>query len=246
MASSRPNSRRYGANSSADTEPFPSMPESSTGEPSSYSSPTTTTTTTTTTTYTSRGRPYTITTTQPATQAPVTVTSSSAGAPFPGPSTRTTVTTPPQRTVVSTSPQINRRPIGIRRLPSTNLRQDLGEANGGASGNVSRASSGRGRSSSAPQHLQVNVQGPSLTRQSTRQSLLPTVEEHSTVNATTDRDSMNAVAGTPHRRRSVSNAARSVISRFSDHSRERQETEYDSDVVDLLDVLGTLFLMLET
>ncbi|KAJ9504218.1 hypothetical protein H2202_000274 [Exophiala xenobiotica] len=234
MASSQPNSRRYGANSSADTEPFPPMPDSSSGEPSSSTSPTTTTTTTTTT-YTSRGRPYTITTTQPATQAPLTTVTSSSGGPSPGPSTRTTVTTPPQhRTTVTTSPQINRRPIGIRRLPSANLRQDLDEANGGASGNVSRASSGRGRSSSAPQHLQVNTPGPALTRQSTRQSLLPTVEENSTANATTDRDSMNVTGGIPGRRRSV---ARSVMSRFSDHSREQQDTEYDSDVVDLLDVL---------
>jgi hypothetical protein len=39
------------------------------------------------------------------------------------------------------------------------------------------------------------------------------------------------------RRRSVSNAARSIMSRFSENSRERQEPEYESEVVDLLDVL---------
>lgn len=50
---------------------------------------------------------------------------------------------------------------------------------------------------------------------------------------------MNEMTGVPGRRRSVSNAARSVISRLSDHSRETQEPEYNSEVVDLLDVLGT-------
>lgn len=46
------------------------------------------------------------------------------------------------------------------------------------------------------------------------------------------------VTGGVSRRRSVSNAARSIMSRFSDTSRERQEPEYESEVVDLLDVIG--------
>jgi hypothetical protein len=70
------------------------------------------------------------------------------------------------------------------------------------------------------------------------------VAEGTASNAVVDRETMNETigAGTPSRRRSVGNAARSVMSRFSDHSRERvpqdQEGEYDMDVVDLLDVLG--------
>jgi hypothetical protein len=49
-----------------------------------------------------------------------------------------------------------------------------------------------------------------------------------------------AGAGGVSRRRSVSNAARSVLSRFSETSREREEPEYESEVVDLLDVLGMI------
>lgn len=59
--------------------------------------------------------------------------------------------------------------------------------------------------------------------------------------STVDRETMNeAGAGGVGRRRSVSNAARSVFSKFSDQSRERQEPEYESEVVDLLDVLGMI------
>ncbi|EXJ60881.1 hypothetical protein A1O7_05034 [Cladophialophora yegresii CBS 114405] len=45
------------------------------------------------------------------------------------------------------------------------------------------------------------------------------------------------VTGGVGRRRSVSNTARSIMSRFSDTSRERQGPEYETEVVDLLDVL---------
>ena len=136
------------------------------------------------------------------------------------------------------------RPIGIKRLPSSNLRQTY-EGDGPAGGNVSRSSSGRGRSTSAPQHQNsLTVPGPSqLTRQSTRNSLLPTVVEtpshNQTANQAVDRETMNeTTTGGVGRRRSVSNAARSVLNRFSDHSLERQGPEYESEVYDVLDVLG--------
>ncbi len=73
--------------------------------------------------------------------------------------------------------------------------------------------------------------------------MLPTVAENpqGAANGGVDRDTMNDnVTGGVGRRRSVSNTARSFISRFSETSRERQPQgpDYDSDVVDLLDVLG--------
>lgn len=218
------------------------MPDSSTAGPSSYNNNNTTTTTTTTTfptttvttTIPSRGRPYTVTSSQPGNVAPVTVTSSTGGTSR-GPSTRTTVATPPRL-----------RPIGIRRLPSSLQQREDGTApNGSASGNVSRSSSLRGRSTSAPQHMSAPSQASNnLTRQNTRQSLLPTVTEGHVAAAPVDRETMNETTETPRRRRSVSNAARSVLSNFSNSSRERERqgpnSEYDSDVVDLLDVLGRL------
>ena len=70
--------------------------------------------------------------------------------------------------------------------------------------------------------------------------MLAPVDEHAVQgDEPADRENMNAAGtGSVGRRRSISNTARSVISKFSDHSRERQEPEYNDDVVDLLDVLG--------
>lgn len=234
---SRPGSRRISSGGSSQnisentTEPFPAMPDS----PPGPSSNTFTTTTTTTTTIPARGRPYTITSSHPANQTRSTVVTSPNNA------------SPPAtiRTVTAASPQFNRvRPIGIRRLPSSNLRQayEAAASPGDASGNVSRSSTVRGRSTSAPQSAGLTVPGSiGLTRQSTRQSQLPSVAEHGPAHTggEADRNTMNeAGAGGIRRRRSISNTARSIMSRFSDPSRERQEPEYDSDVVDLLDVLG--------
>ena len=70
--------------------------------------------------------------------------------------------------------------------------------------------------------------------------MLPTVTENvpSAGDDTVNREQMNEnVTGGAGRRRSVGNAARSMMSRFSDTSRERQDPEYESEVVDLLDVL---------
>ncbi|EXJ91606.1 hypothetical protein A1O3_00154 [Capronia epimyces CBS 606.96] len=237
MASSRPDGRRdNGGSRSSDTEPFPAMPDYSAAGPSTN---TFTTTTTTTTTVPSRGTPYTITSTQPWAQAhnqpsnqvPVTVVTPPDQTTY-APTTRTTVSIP----------QVPRnRPIGIRRLPSATFSRarDGDVTPGTVSGDVSRSSSLRGRSSSAPQHANLDIAGPSggSTRQTPRNSLLPTVTESSAGG----RDTLGepSPSGTS-RRRSVGNAARSVLSRFSDHSRERAEyqgEEYGSDVVDLLDVL---------
>lgn len=172
-----------------------------------------------------------MTSTQPFSQSPAfAVSSPTEYSTLPANATRTTVVTPSQVTV-------KQRPIGIRRLPSSNLRQGYdADANGG----VSRSGSARGRSTSAPQHLSPNDPNTSnLTRQNTRQSLLPTVTEDVASHPATDRETMNETGGrVPSRRQSIGNTARSVLSRFSDHSREREESEYDTQVVDLLDVLG--------
>ncbi|KAG9767994.1 hypothetical protein KCU88_g7339, partial [Aureobasidium melanogenum] len=241
MASWRPDARRdIEGERSSDTEPFPAMPESSDAEPSTT---TFTTTTTTTTTVPSRGRPYTVTTTHPpvqiqnppSDQIPVTIVSPPSEPPNNAPATRSTV--------VQTLPsQVNRlRPIGIKRLRSTdfNRQQDGGDTTPGtASGNVSRSSSLRGRSSSAPQHATAFASSSSSTgKQTPRHSHLSTVTEGTPI----DRVPTNEASSSgPSRRRSVSNAARSMVSRLSDHSTERRDhqgPEYESEVVDLLDVL---------
>lgn len=251
MASPGRNSRLSTPDNGGDIEPFPAMPDSSPAGPSSYHQPTTTTTTTvgptitTTTTYSSRNRPYTITSAQPTTNVPLSTSTSSL------PTTVVSTTNPAAgsaitRTSTITPSQANRqRPIGIRRLPSSNLRSgyEAGSSATDLNGAVNRSSSGRGRSTSAPQNtgnLTVPGQNNNLTRQSTRQSLLASVAEHpGSGDSTADRGAMgDAGAGGIGRRRSVSNAARSVFSRFSDNSRERQEPEYETEVVDLLDVLG--------
>jgi hypothetical protein len=71
--------------------------------------------------------------------------------------------------------------------------------------------------------------------------MLATVDEDSQAagGGIVDREGMNEnVTGGGSRRRSVSNTARSLMSRFSETSRDPQGPEYESDVVDLLDVLG--------
>ncbi|KIW29161.1 uncharacterized protein PV07_04997 [Cladophialophora immunda] len=248
MSSSRPGSRRISSVSNSNTEPFPSIPESPAG-PSSASNNTTTTSTTTTTTTVHiphRGRPYTITSTQPPSQTPSIVASTPDNTVI----TNATATNPTVTRTTYTAPQINQinqinrfRPVGIRRLPSSNLRAAAQDAETSSSQPPSRAGSGRGRSSSAPQRPNLGIPGlNTLTRQSTRQSLLPTLAETPSApehaDGTVDRDTMNEnVTGGVSRRRSISNAARSIISRMSDTSRERQGPEYETEVVDLLDVL---------
>ncbi|EXJ69883.1 uncharacterized protein A1O5_06956 [Cladophialophora psammophila CBS 110553] len=245
MASSRPGSRRISSISNSNTEPFPSIPDSPAG-PSSTNNNTTTTTTTVHIPH--RGRPYTVTSTQPTNQSPTTVASAPDNTVIPNSAavtptiTRTTYATPQ----INQINQLNRfRPVGIRRLPSANLRAAAQDDENLSSQPPGRAASGRGRSSSAPQRPNLGIPGLNqLTRQSTRQSLLPTLAEAPSApepapaDGTVDRDTMNQnVTGGVSRRRSISNAARSIVSRMSDTSRERQEPEYESEVVDLLDVI---------
>ncbi|KIV92745.1 hypothetical protein PV10_04016 [Exophiala mesophila] len=251
MAPSEPNPRRGDDtnNSQVNTEPFPSIQVTSDNGTTS----TTTTTTvgptiTTTTTYPSRGgRPYTVTSSSPSSYVPSptpaspvivsqTITPVPSNSNLAGPAAAAS-TAPP----LVSRPTVNRiRPIGIRRLPSSNLvRVPTNGSNGDVSESTTQTSR-RGRSSSAPQHYLGGASGTTnnLTRQTTRNSTLAPVVEHlSTGDATPDRDTLNVPDSTPSRRRSVSNAARSVMSRFSDRSRERDEPEYDDQVVDLLDVL---------
>ena len=243
MASSRPDARRTTAANNRDTEPFPSMPDSPAGPSFSDNNTNTTTTTTTVhgptiTTTISRGRPYTITSGQPVHQSQLRPQTPSSVVSAPGHSTTTSAVPTTTRTFLA-APSGSQRPISIRRLPSSNLRA------GYEDDAPSRSASGRGRSTSAPQQPQhLNVPGSNnLARQSTRQSMLSTVAENPQAggsgDAVVDRDTMNEnVTGAVGRTRSVSNAARSMISRFSDSSRDRQGPEYESEVVDLLDVLG--------
>ena len=249
MTSPRPGgSRRTNGASNSNTEPFPSMPDSSAGP--SFNNNTTTTTTTTTvhaptvTTTIHRGGPYTITSSQPPTQPQSHQQSPTSAVSAPDPAFSTSSGPTTTRTFLAIPTQTSRnRPISIRRLPSSNLR--AGYEDDVATELPSHSTSGRGRATSAPQqpqHLGVPTPGI-LTRQSTRQSVLPTVAENAqagTATGVVDRETMNEhITGGTGRRRSVSNTARSVLSRFSDGgSRERYGPEYESDVVDLLDVLG--------
>ena len=160
----------------------------------------------------------------------------------PTPFTRTTVTVPSQPTV------IRRRPIGIRRLPS-NPNTRLSAASGD-DGGPSRSGSGRKRAISAPQDPHLNVGGGStrLTRQSTRQSALPPLQEESSQHLRVPGQAQYEGAAPPPtdgrstgigRRRSISNAARSFVSRFSnDDGSVQQANDYEDEVVDLLDTIG--------
>lgn len=234
-------------NSQVDTEPFPSIQVSSDDGATTTTTTTVGPTITTTTTYPSRGgRPYTITSSSPSSLAPSPTPASPTIVgpnitPVPSDSNLAETATSPAPALYS-RPTVNRiRPIGIRRLPSSNLPR---LATDGSNGDVSESagqSSGRGRSSSAPQHYLAGASGTAnnLTKQTTRNSTLAPVVEHPTADdPTADRDTLTVPTNKPSRRRSVSNAARSVMSRFSDHSRERDEPEYDDQVVDLLDVIG--------
>ena len=251
MAPSGPNPRRGDDtnNSQVNIEPFPSIQVSSDGPTSTTTTTTVGPTITTTTTYPSRGgRPYTVTSSSPSSYVPSptpaspvivsqTITPVPSNSNLAGPAAAASIA--PQ---LVSRPTVNRiRPIGIRRLPSSNsVRLPTDGSNGDVSESTTQTSR-RGRSSSAPQHYLGGASGTTnnLTRQTTRNSTLAPVVEHPSAGDTTaDRDTLNVPDSTPSRRRSVSNAARSVMSRFSDHSRERDEPEYDDQVVDLLDVLG--------
>ncbi len=231
------------------SEPFPSFPTAQHAGPSSHQDTQSSShTVTTTTTFNGRDDPVTTTHTQypihngTTTTPAVLTTGPDEEAPVPF--SRTAVSIPPSPT--------RRRPIGIRRLPSASSnRLSAGESD---DGHLGRSGSGRRRSNSAPHSNPPSAGGgsPRLTKQRTHEPELATVREEATRPAqrqqhqtlqvpgqenTIDRTQTAAGVG---RRRSVSNAARSMMSRFSDHENENPPHEYENDVVDYLDVIGRL------
>jgi hypothetical protein len=157
----------------------------------------------------------------------------------PVPFQRTTVSIPSQPAAPSNN-VIRRRPIGIRRLPSAqNTRMSVADSADG----VGRSNSGRRpRSTSAPMEPHHG-----LSRQNTRQSALPPLQEEAPRNLNVPGQvpedsappiSTSTIAGVG-RRRSISNAARSIRSRLSgDNESARVHDDYEDEVVDLLDVIG--------
>jgi hypothetical protein len=243
-------SRRSTANSrerDGGSEYFPSMPGQQSPGPSSQQDSnihSTSTTVTTTTVFNGRDDPVTSTQTQ-----------------FPtyngGPSNPTIITTGPgeeaptpfSQTTVNVPSPIRRRPIGIRRLPSATNRLSAG---GSDDGGPSRSGSGRRRSTSDPT-ARLHVAGGAsqrLTRQSTREPAMATLREEGIQPGQGQQDQNLHVPGKDGqlsrtqtttgvgRRRSVSNAAHSILSRFSNEDSQNPPNEYENDVVDYLDVIG--------
>lgn len=231
-------------------ESFPAFPASSSGHDE-----TTTSVTTSTTTHTvigGDGDPVIRTTTTPAYptgQAPPAIYTTDDPNNAPVPFTRTTVTVPDQAAAVPT-PLLRRRPIGIRRLPSSQNNR-LSAASADSQDGPSRSGSGRRRSASAPQDPHFGGSGGGstrLTRQSTRQSALPPLQEESSQHlrppgqpegdATAAPVTVTSTTGVG-RRRSISNAARSIRSKWSaDNESTRLQNDYEDEVVDFLDIVG--------
>lgn len=185
-----------------------------------------TTTTTTTTTIPEYGEPTTFTTTS--VPSPPSQASRAPAVVVPQQSDRPTTV---QTTVAAPTQVARQRPIGIKRLSSTtSSRQPVIEdgVNSGA------GNSGRNRSSSAPQrYLTVPGSTPAPPAGG-----LPTLEEH----PTTDPEAIQPTSSHIGRRRSVSNAARSILSKFSNDGSLDQQEEYGNNVVDFLDVIGMCFI----
>lgn len=95
-----------------------------------------------------------------------------------------------------------------------------------------------------------------MTRQSTREPALATLREEGTQPQPSQQQSTLQVPGQDPsqggqqtatgvgRRRSVSNAARSIISRFSNEQNENPPHEYENEIVDYLDVIGKAFSLI--
>lgn len=245
-------SSRRSANSPDDAaEPFPAFPASSSAQEE-----TTTSVTTSTTTHTvigADGDPVIRTTTTPAYptgQAPPVVYTTDDPNTAPVPFTRTTVTVPERAAEPAPTPILRRRPIGIRRLPSSQNNR-LSAASSDSLDGPSRSASGRRRSASAPQdpHLGAGAGGSTrLTRQFTGQSGLPPLQEESSQHLRPPGQTVAESTAAPvtvtsttgvGRRRSISNAAKSIRSRLSagDESTRTQQ-DYEDEVVDLLDIVG--------
>ena len=245
LTKSQSRSRDRGAAS----EPFPSYPASSPQSPQAGSSNpqdntlSTTTSVTTTTVVDGRNDPVTVTSTQfpqvngaPA-NPPSIITGPGEQAPIPF--TQTTVNVPSV---------VRRRPIGIRRLPSASNYPSQASTGDGPS---SRSGSGRRRSASDPA-ARLNVAGGGstrVTRQTTREPGLSTLREEPQahqqgqtlqVPGQDDRQdrSQTAAGSGAGRRRSVSNTARSVLSKFSNEGSSAPQENYEDGIVDYLDVIG--------
>jgi hypothetical protein len=246
-------------------EPFPSYPPTPGAGPRYDQDVHTSTTTTTTTTTTLGGRSQRQPVTTTTYHAPQVAGPSHASAPV-SPATFTTNNpnaAPYSRTELTTAVPhtIRRRPISIRRLPTAS------RLSGGSDVDPpSRSGSQRGRSTSAPQqpHLGLGSGGSQrLTRQSTRpnQPELPTLREEASQSQQMggqpqdhlmvpgqDADAEQGVHTSGSRRRTLSNAARSIASRLSSEDRYAPSHEYETEVVDLLDVIGghSLYICLHT
>lgn len=240
MASSRrpPSSQNEGA------EPFPAF----SGQDEQTTS--VTTSTTTQTVIGGDGSPDIRTTTtaaHPTGQTPSAIYSTNDPNTAPVPFSHTTVSVPSQPAPTPrTSSYARQKPIGIRRLPSSqNNRLSTFSAD-----SDDGSSSGRRRSLSAPQDPHFGGGGGGstrLARQTSRQSALPPLQEGSFLQV--PGQSANEPAAAPAststvagvgRRRSISNAARSIISKRSadNESARQQHDDYEDEVVDLLDVIG--------
>ena len=173
------------------------------------------------------------------------------------PTTTTASTTTPYRpnnllrvpTNPATSrPQAVRTPsIRIRRLPSTPSIPQLPQTNESGNDGVQRSGSGRRRSGSAPQRLQEPVRPRTeLERQATIQEQLPPVtEEPSRGQTAAALQPEEQTPNTGGRLRSASNATRSIAgsirrrrASLSTPEPLEREDEYDSRIVDMLDVVG--------
>jgi hypothetical protein len=173
-----------------------------------------------------------------ATPSAVHTTTDPNTAPVPFSRTVVSVGGPPAQPAVPNV--VRQRPIGIRRLPSAQSNR-LSAASGDSDG-PSRSNSGRRRATSAPQDPHHG-----LTRQSTRQSALPPLQEESAPylrvpGQAGDEAAPPVTAATVAgvgRRRSLSNAARSIRSKLStENESTRVHDDYEDEVVDLLDVIG--------
>lgn len=240
MASSRRSSRRTTSSyvsDQSDVEPFPNLPSPFSGaaDPSPYQQPAYPATTATATTMNpSRPRavtssPAMVTTSQAATPPNVTVSNSDATA------------VPLPRPLAAVPTQIRRRPIGIKRLSSMTLRPPETIEEGTVSNDVSESPSTRRRSNSAPQRSGLPVPGQEGLSPQNRHSTLTTVAEYPGRHLSVRDQPEVQRTSSVQRRSSLSNAAHSFVSKFSsDDGEATPDDEYGSDVVDLLDVIGTL------
>ncbi|KPI41224.1 uncharacterized protein AB675_7959 [Cyphellophora attinorum] len=159
----------------------------------------------------------------------------------PVPYTQTTVGAPPTQRLAPPQYAVPRqRPISIRRLPSATNTRAL--ASGTDDGTPSRSNSARRRAASAPQEPGQASSGGRLTRSSTRdnnrQSGLAPIEEGQQAQSglAVPPPTAGSTSGIG-RRRSLSNAARSFVSKLSTEESEHNPEDYEDEVVDLLDVI---------